>query len=307
MHAKHARTASDAQRRDRTPDIRSGFQAMYKTVQMVHHGKVALPLLIYLLFKLAVIFAYSMGGAGPLDAVWALVLPGKVAESLRHYPQHLLLLPQVMGRLDIALDVLVHVIAQGATVILVAAVYQNRRASLTDGFGRTMRAYGHLVGVMVAATALILAATRLPLLPSLLGSNIGSRTIVTGAGTILGLVVQAFFLYAVPSVLLRGRTALRAIWESFLLSKRRYLLALTLAVVPFIITLPTTLLSFKAQAISLRLFPELLIHTQILGEVMQLIASYLLVGSVTIRFVEETGSAPEKDSGRPAAEEEGDR
>jgi hypothetical protein len=294
MPAQTARSRADLRRRGPTADIGTGLTAVYRAIQQIQNAKVILPLLLYFIFKLALLFLYAQSGS--LNAFWALMLWGEASESLGHYPQHLLLLPHVMSRLDMVLDVFVYVIAHGATVLLVAAFYRGERPSIGYGFSRSMKRYGHLVCVMIVATAAIAAAARLPSLPSRFGWIPYNRYIITGGGVALGLATQAFLLYAVPSVLLKRRSAIGAVKESLQLSGRRYILAATLAVVPFVITLPTFLLGFNVQTIALRLFPELLIHIQIMSEVMHLIASYILAGSIAVQFIEEAGADTEAES-----------
>ena len=294
MKAQTARSRADLRRKGPSADIGAGLASVYKAIQQIQNGRVVIPLLLYFIFKLAVLFLYAEGG--PLNAFWGLMLWGRASGGLGRYPQQLLLLPHVMSRLDIVLDVFVYVIAHGATVLLVAAFHGGETRSIGYGFSRTMKSYGHLVCVMIVATAAIAAASRLPSLPSRLGWIPHNRYIITGGGVVLGLAAQAFFLYAVPSVLLNRRPAIGAVKESFRISARRYMLAATLVAVPFIVTLPTFLLGFKAQIIALRLFPELMIYIQILSEVMQLIASYILAGSIAVQFMEEAGADPEAES-----------
>ena len=286
-------------------DIRAGFSAINKALQLVRSIKIVFPLLLYFVFKLIVIILYARGGPGILDSFWAFFLSGLDAGGVGHYPQRFLLFPLLMGRLDIALDILLHVVAQGTTVLLIASAIGGKPLGLTGSFGRTMKRYWHLAGVMLVATVLILAAAKLPAVPSHLGWIARNRHFVAGGGIILGIVVQAFFLYAVPFVLLNGESFFKAIDKSFRFARRRYLLALTLAAVPFVVTVPTFLLGFKAQAISLRLFPELLMHIQILGEIMKMISAYILVGGVTVIHIEETAPISKGPGWKPENEEEG--
>ncbi|MCK4349612.1 MAG: hypothetical protein KAX13_02075, partial [Candidatus Krumholzibacteria bacterium] len=89
---------------------------------------------------------------------------------------------------------------------------------------------------------------------------------------------------------------LGALRDSVSFAFYNYPASLTLAVVTFIVSLPTFLLGFKSQVIALRLFPELLIHIQITAEVLQFVSTYLLVGGVTVLFLRRTGSpAPRTD------------
>lgn len=275
--------------------IRDGLSAAYKSLLIIRSIKIVIPLLLYFLFELLVIIIYTRVGPGSLDYFWTLFLPGRSANVIGHYPQRLLLLPEILGGLDIVLDILVYVVAQGATIVLIAAALSGRPLDLGNSFAATMKRYWRLIGVMFVATLIILFATYLPRLPSNFGWTTHNRYIATISSVLLGILVQAFFLYAVPFVIIGGESIFGAIAKSIRFARRRYLLSLTLAAVPFIIMLPTFLLGFKAQILSLRIYPELITHIQILGEIMNVVATYILVGGVTVIFTEEafTGSSRE--------------
>ena len=143
----------------------------------------------------------------------------------------------------------------------------------------------HLVGVMFIATAVILIATYLPMLPSSLGWAGRNRYVEVAAYVALGILSQAFFLYAVPYVLLGNEPFHGAIGRSIRFALRRYMLSLTIAAVAFIVIAPTFLLELKAQIISLRIFPELIVYIQILGNIMKLVSGYILIGGVTVVYM----------------------
>jgi len=287
--------------------IRAGFSAIYKALLLVRGIKILLPLLLYFVFELFVIILYVRGGPGALDGFWALFLPGGGAGAIGHYPQRLLLLPVLIGRVDILFDILLHVVAQGITVLLVASALEGSSLRLALSFGRTIGRYWHLAGVMLIATVVILAATYLPALPMLFDWTAYDRYIATGGGIIIGILAQAFFLYAVPFVLIDGESFPTALRSSIRFARRRYMLSLTLAGVSFAVTLPTFLLGFKAQIISLRTFPELIMHIEILGEIMKLISTYILVGGVTVIFMEEASTRSSPGRRETHREEGGDR
>jgi hypothetical protein len=112
---------------------------------------------------------------------------------------------------------------------------------------------------------------------------------------ILGLLVQALFIYAVPIILMRRRSAFGALRENFRFAVHNYPASFTLALVTFAVSLPTFLLGLKSRVIALRLFPELLIHIQVTAELLQFVATYLLVGGVTVLFLDKTAT-PDADS-----------
>ena len=104
--------------------------------------------------------------------------------------------------------------------------------------------------------------------------------------TLVGLVLETFFLYAIPFILIERRTALAAIRRSFAFAGRHFIESFLLVLVPFLLTVPTLLLSVNPRTIALQISPEFLVQVQVAGEVMQFIATYLLMGGLTIYFAE---------------------
>ena len=289
METTPQRVSADIKEKGFVAGVRAGLRSLYEAIQILQSGKVILPLLAYFVIKILLIISFIESGTGGLHAFWSFLLPGGQADGLEHYPHHVMLLPLAMQRLDIALDLFLHIIAQGMTVLLVAAVYSGKSTGVVSSFHGTMRRYGHLVIVMVVALAAILIAANIPYLVPISPGSLPHRHIPTAVGILFGLITQAFFIFAVPIVLLSRRRAFGALLDNFRLAFHNYTAALTLALVTFIVSLPTFLLGFKSQVIALRLFPELLIYIQITTELLQFISTYLLVGGVTVLLLRETG------------------
>ncbi len=289
METTPRRVSADIKGKGFAAGVRAAFRALYEAIQILQNSKVILPLLAYFVIKILLIISFIESGTGGLHAFWSYLLPGGQADGLEHYPHHVMLLPLAMQRLDIALDLFLHIIAQGMTVLLVAAVYSGKSASVVSSFHGTMKRYGHLVVVMIVALAAIFIVANIPYLIPISPESLPHRHIPTAAGILFGLIIQAFFIFAVPIVLLSTRPAFGALLDNFRFAFRNYTASLTLALVTFIVSLPTFLLGFKSQVIALRLFPELLIYIQITTELLQFISTYLLVGGVTVLFLRETG------------------
>lgn len=254
-------------------------------ISYLQFGRPAIPLLMYFVLKLCIIFLYVASGTKTPGGLWPLLARGMNAEAIGHYPEHLILMPVILGRLDIPLEILVLVVAQGATVLLVAGILRRERI----GFGRSLegtgRRYINLVIAAAAASAALYAwfrlsaafLGRLAAFPYGLGESV--RTLV-------GLVLETFFLYAIPFILIERRTALAAIRRSFAFAGRHFIESFLLVLVPFLLTVPTLLLSVNPRTIALQISPEFLVQVQVAGEVMQFIATYLLMGGLTIYFAE---------------------
>jgi hypothetical protein len=116
--------------------------------------------------------------------------------------------------------------------------------------------------------------------------GIAGAALGVAASTLICVVLQAFLLYAIPFVLLEGRAAPDALRRSFGFAGRHFVESFLLVLVPFILTVPTMLLSMNPEAIAFQISPEFLIHVQIAGEAIQFVATYLLMGGLTIFFVQ---------------------
>ena len=259
-------------------------RAFSTALSLLSHGKLIVPLLIYFALKILLVILYTISISEPWSSLWAFFLRGVTGNQLSHYPTHLLLMPLALGRLDMLLQILLNVIFQGATILLVTSAFKQKQISLKDSFGGSARRYVHLVCVSLITSIVILLCVNFP--NAVINRLVDSpRMVIIAAAMLLGLVIQAFFIYAMPLVILEHHSAIRAIGNSFRMARRFFGQTFLIAATPFVLMLPTTLLSFKAQVISLRLSPEFMIHIQTADEVMQLIATYLFIGGLTINFI----------------------
>jgi hypothetical protein len=261
------------------------FKLFAAVISYIRHGRTVVPLLCYFFLKLGIIALYVSSGAGMPGGFGLFLVRGTDAEALGHYPEHLILMPAVLGRLDIPLEILVLVIAQGATVILVAGVLQRRKVGLRESLAGTGRRYTHLIAASAIASAALYTGFRYPV--SLLERFLAlPRGLGGGLRTLTGLVLATLFLYAIPFILIEGRGAFDAIRRSVVFAGRHFIESFLLVLVPFLLTVPTLLLSLNPEAIAFQVSPEFLVQVQIAGEIMQFIATYLLMGGLTVYFAE---------------------
>jgi hypothetical protein len=260
------------------------FGIFAEALSQLHHGRIAVPLLLYFALRIAIVSLYLASVTEPLSSFWALLIGGLSGEDLGHYPVHLILMPAILGRLDIALDILVSVLFQGATIALVASAYRRGPVSLAAGFSEAARGYRHMIVVMLVVSIALFACINVP---RFLATHLDdvARLGTTGLALLLGLCVQALFLYAIPLIVLEGYPAPRAIAASARFARRNAFTTFLLVAAPFILTVPTLLLGFRAEMIAFRISPDFLLINQIAGEIMQLIATYLIIGGATITLI----------------------
>lgn len=261
------------------------IKAFGAAIRHLRNGRLAVPLALYFLLKLGIILAYAFGPVGATAAVWGILRPGQSGEALSHYPDRLIVMPIMLGRLDIPLEILVLSFAQGITVVLVALAASRAPLSVVGGAARTRTRYVHLAVAAAVVSAAMFVVFRYPL--SLLDRLAGvPRAWELALGVSAGIVVQALFIYAVPFIVLDGRSSIDALRRSVAFAARHPVESLALVALPFALTVPTLLLTLNPQAVAFQLSPEFLVQVQIAGELVEFATGYLLVGGLTLYLLD---------------------
>jgi hypothetical protein len=185
------------------------------------------------------------------------------------------------------LDVIVRCVFHGATIIMIREVFRGRRPGVGDSFGRSIKRYRDLflVSLISAAAVYAVVSAGRQLTAGITGP---ARFAAASAWVAAGLVTQAFFVYALPYVVLEGRSFAGALWGGIKLTARLATKTILIVLIPFVLTLPTMLLSLKAEMIALRLSPGFMIHLHVADKVMELVSMYLITAGATVIFMKRT-------------------
>lgn len=277
-------SADAAERRSLATSISSAFQAFHASLALLAAPGIAAPYLIYFLLQMLLLAVYLAENSGSLARLWALPVSGVSAETLGHYPAHLLLLQPILGRIEIVLEVLIKSLFHGATVFLVAKAMRRGKPSLLRAFSAAGRRYPHLLGVSIISSAAVYAMV---FLGSWLSSGMEgpARYAALGGGIATGLLIQSLFVYAIPYIMIDGLSAVAALASGISLSLRTFTKTLLIVAVPFLLTVPVVLLDMKAEMIALQLSPDFMIHNHIASRVMELVSTYLITASSTVIFL----------------------
>jgi hypothetical protein len=265
--------------------VSSVFRAYMEALSVLNRFKIWVPLCLYVVFKIGIVLFYLATAHGSVSGFWGLFVFGEARDAIRHYPVDLLLMPVVLNRLSMVFDVFVHVIFQGATILMFADALKKREPALGPAFRETRARYGRLVGVSAVFSVVLYGVVILPNYVAGLTTLGIPQTAVTGVTIFLGLVVQALLIFATPFVLFSSRSIAQAIRDSVVVSSRSFASALLLVGLPFLLTLPGLFIETKSQALVSRLSPDILIHLQISSELVQWITTFLLLGGMTAVFV----------------------
>jgi hypothetical protein len=264
------------------------LNAFITSLSLLKSVKIIIPLLVYFALKLIVLASYLASTGSRWTTLWALFIRGATGDELGHYPLHLLLMQKILGRFDMILYVLIGSVVTGATTLLVSSAYRKDSVSLKAGIAGSLRAYPHVAGAALVVSVLLLGAVYLT------GAGaerleISFAPVPIGIASLLGLFIQALFVYAMPFVVLGGRPAFGALGGSVRAAARSFPRTFVIVLVPFVLILPLTLLEFKAGYIAARITPDVLVYLQVAGEFLHAIASYLTIGCATIVYIWRNG------------------
>lgn len=264
------------------------FGSFVTALSLLKQPKVIAPLVMYLALKLIVVAFYLSSTTEPWITLWSVFIRGVTGENLSHYPLHLVLMQKVLGRLDIVMYIFIQIVFLGATVLLVSWAYKRRPVSLTAGISKALRSYPNLMVVALFSSALLLISVNVPGVIEQFSKN-PPILAMAALASLFGLIVQAFFIYAIPSVMLGCKSAIRATGESFSITASSFIKTLVIVALPFILILPITFLEFEADVIAMRITPDFLIYMQVISEMLQFIATYLITACATVIYIWRNG------------------
>lgn len=270
-------------------DILRILRAFAEAASFLRYFKPAVPLLAYLLLKLCIIIAYSYSMFVPPQWFSSIVAAGIDAESFSRYPDRMILMPLVLGRIDIPLEIILLSLAYGSTIFLVASSHRKSALSVKKALSSAGNRWIHLALASLISSAVLFVMVRIP---AFLSNN---ETAVQSSEKLLapfalGILVQIFLAYAGASIILERRPALAALRRSVIFAGRHFAGSLVLVTLPFLVSLPMLLLSLNPSAIASQLSPDFLVTGQIASEIVDFATGYLLVGAMTIFFADSTKS-----------------
>ena len=260
------------------------LDAYRRTLSALKQPLIWLPLLVYTAVKIGIMFLYFASVRAGVATFWELFVFDEKPGAIIHYPTSHLMMPAIMTGFGFLLEVFVHVIFQGATMVLYAEVFKSRDTTLGAAFGKTMSRYVPLVIVSLVFSVALYTIVHLPSYARDFAPSIPYIAIVA-VSAVLGLVVQAFLIFATPFVLFYDRSALAGLRDSLALATRSFAPLFLLVALPFILTTPMLFVQTKALFLIRRLSPDVLVPIQVTTEILQAIGTLLLLGGLTSLFV----------------------
>lgn len=102
----------------------------------------------------------------------------------------------------------------------------------------------------------------------------------------LTVVLFSIFIYAVPAVIVYKNSFLQAFKTSISIFARVPIFSFFLALIPYLLTVPTTYLAGKSDVIISKFSPELVFYILAVGLFVDMIANVIMTGAV-VKFLDE--------------------
>lgn len=212
------------------------------------------------------------------------------SEGYLHYPGLYIFLPKVYGWITVVCSVLIEVLLIGAGFLMFFGYYSRERISFSSALSRAWASYLQLVAIWLFYVLLFLLL--LLYLPKLFDPLIGGsprRTLAFGIGVrFLGSIILAVFMYVLPNILIDGERFMVGVRRSVRTFGASMFSSYIIALVPYLIVLPFTIVLYDPALIVEKFYPELVLYL-IAGQIVGNMFAGFVFASTVVRFHREYG------------------
>lgn len=247
---------------------------------------------------LSLIFLYLIPRP-PLRHIFGPMIRTFWSDFYLHYPNNFLLLPKLAYFARMGLAIAIGSLLGAVAVSLVAHVYNKQHSTLKKSFIAVLKNYpsffiiavisilGYYLTVKLTShlllsyflaghTKLLFVPARFWLGPVLFFINLA-----------LAIIIQSFFVYAVPMIVIDHDKLIKAMVKSFVLFYKKFIPTVILVGLPILISIPISILNSHDVFLIRKFFPELVLYIGFAGiAVNSLIIDPLITVSTTIFYLE---------------------
>jgi len=232
----------------------------------------------------------------PISTVLAPIVRAFWGENFLHYPFNFILLPKLYNYAEIILSVIVGAAMTGMTVDLVRQAKKRIPPGLKAGLKNSFKRYLSLIGVWIVTFILVSVVFRVPQFimskyhigaTSSLFSQWNVSRLLLVVSVLVGLMIEALFVYAIPSIMLEQKRTWKAIARSFSLAKRNFLVTFIVVSVPMIFVILMGFVKRKIPMLIDKTFPEITLWIMIIGIIISMLANCWITTAATTMLIKE--------------------
>jgi hypothetical protein len=250
----------------------------HQTIQALRvQKKLLLPFAIFAGIESIVLTLIYLAPRAPFIAVFGPPIRTFKGEMYLHYPVNFLLIPEVSSFFRSILTVVIGSLLAGAAALMIALVYEKKAATFGSAVAGAAKKYFQLF-VIILSNAIILhyayKGVAIAIIKyfvaghkQLLGYSFavwrGPITIIISV--LILLLVQAFFVYAVPFLMIGKEKLFKSIWKSFVFFSKNIWQTLLIVALPFLVYIPIIILQYKTAYLIDNVFPEIVLIVAYIG------------------------------------------
>ncbi len=247
------------------------------------------PFLLYLIVMVLIVLAVQ-SMFSPLLSGWLIPLATwLVGDGVLHYPQHLALLPYTFQMFNLVPSLLLESLLTAAGVLMFAAYFRQQSPQFGGSVRDASRHYTKIVVIWLVNVVLVYLLFKF--LPGLFRSFVvGSprREIALMLGMQgLSALLSALFIYAIPYLVVRGRSLGASFTGSFSLFFKHFFTTYFFVAIPQFVTMVLVIPLQSASTLVLRFNPGIVVLMTYGMAILFALASFYTTGSI-VRFFLET-------------------
>jgi len=279
-------------------------------ILMFRYPKIFLPYIILILLEICLlIFLLSVH----VPILYPLLAPPiKVffGEIYLHYPYNFVLLPTIFDYCDIVLILIFAPLISGMTVGMVYQAEDGNKPKFCSNFLFTIKKYLILIGLWVIITILVFSIFYIDkfLVSKFYTTEIAKfihiptwrmARLMQYFCFFLTLVIDTFFAFCIPAVMIENKKIIGSIKRSFKISSSLFLPTFVLICIPTIFNCIIVLIKQKMLTQLMdKFFPEIVLVIMGIGFCIYLITQVLQISSLTLVFLNHKKLYPTENIGR---------
>jgi len=267
---------------------------------VVSEPRVLVPFAVLAAVEIVQLFILANSPHFPVNKIMAPLIQRIWGGVFLHYPYIYELLPRLVYYAKMAAGVFVGGVTTAMACLIILQVESDRRVSLRKAFRQSMGRYVSLFLLMLLLYVAVHYAMKQPqlLLAALfhgkakllfLGPRPWFEVILPTFLFLLAVILQGFFVFSIPFIVIKGKKFLAALWSGVVLFAKNALRTLVLVGVPMLLYIPVTIVRSNTNTLADKFGPESIVFVLFVGV---LIATFIVDALVTVAttlfFIEAT-------------------
>ncbi len=256
------------------------FWAWTQSAKSAKNLKLFTPFLLYGILQGAILVMLVYLAYPPFSAILVPLLRRFFGPIALHYPQSMIILPEMFHRADLILSGIIGVGVIGVATQMFATRFNGEKPQLKTGIRRVLPLYGILFLLWVLETGLVLGfVVELPRL--LAGTTPLGGRFLRILSLLFGIIVGAAFAYTSVLVVWEGKGLLKALRGSFSLFGQNTFSSFFLVAIPTLLHLPLDWVLGKGSFLVSKFTPEIICWLLIFYIGFTIFTNYFLIGPIT--------------------------